>query len=97
MKQEPILKKSLTDWARVDAMQDADIDLSDCPEITPEMLQRAVVRQGLQAVPPKSNVTLSVDQDVLAWFQAQGRNYKARMNALLRAYMETQRKVHKST
>ncbi len=30
--------ESLTDWNRLDAMQDEAIDLSDVPEITPEMV-----------------------------------------------------------
>ena len=96
MKKEPIPSKSLTDWARVDALTDQEIDLSECPEITPDMFKRAVIRRGLQPVPPKSKLTLQIDQDVLAWFQAQGRGYKAVMNALLRAYMEAHAKSDKS-
>jgi hypothetical protein len=38
-----------TDWQRLDAMGDEDIDLSDCPGIMPEMFAKAVVRQGLPA------------------------------------------------
>jgi hypothetical protein len=45
-------KPSGTDWARLDAMTDAEIDLSDCPEVTPEMFARAIVRKGLQPKPP---------------------------------------------
>jgi hypothetical protein len=44
MSNEPIFKKSQTDWQRLDAMEDEDIDLSDCPEITPEQFARAIVR-----------------------------------------------------
>jgi hypothetical protein len=44
-------KPSGTDWERLDAMTDAEIDRSDCPEVTPEMFARAIVRKGLQ---PKS-------------------------------------------
>jgi hypothetical protein len=40
--------QSLTDWDRLDAMQDEDIDLSDIPEITPEMVEKAVVRRNGQ-------------------------------------------------
>ena len=96
MKNANISSTSLTDWARVDALADADIDLADCPEMTPEMWQRAVVRRGLQPAPPKAQLTLRIDQDVLAWFQAQGRGYKAMMNALLRTYMEAQSRPKKA-
>ena len=88
MNNDPISPKSQTDWERLDAMTDEDIDLSDCPEITPEMLAKAVVRRGLKPVPNKAQVTLRLDQDVLDWFKAQGRGYQTQINALLRAYME---------
>jgi uncharacterized protein (DUF4415 family) len=80
--------KSLTDWERVDAMTDANIDLSDCPEVTPEMFARAVVRDGLKPRLKKEQLTLRVDSDVIAWFKGRGRGYQTQINALLRAYME---------
>lgn len=43
-----------TDWARLDAMSDEDIDLSDIPEMTDEMFAQAVLRQGCQPIKPKS-------------------------------------------
>lgn len=81
-------KQSLTDWKRFDALQDEDIDLSDAPEITPEMFAKAVVRRGLQPPPTKQQITIRLDYDVLKWFRAQGEGYQTRINALLRAYME---------
>jgi uncharacterized protein (DUF4415 family) len=69
-------------------MSDKDIDLTDCPEITPEMFARAVVRRGLPTPPTKSQLTLRIDSDVVAWFRARGRGYQTQINALLRAYME---------
>jgi hypothetical protein len=35
---------SQTDWRRVNAMRDADIDFSDIPEITAEMAAHGVLR-----------------------------------------------------
>lgn len=80
--------KSLTDWERLDALQDEDIDLSDLPEITPEMFAKAVVQRGLKATRKKQQITIRVDDDVLEWFRSQGRGYQTRINSLLRAYME---------
>jgi len=82
--------KSQTDWERLDAMADVDLDLdlSDCPEITPQMFGKAVVRRGLKPVQNLAQVTLRLDGDVLNWFKAQGRGYETQINALLRAYME---------
>jgi uncharacterized protein (DUF4415 family) len=69
-------------------MADEDIDLSDCPEFTPEMFAASVVRHGLKPVAKKVQVTLRLDSDVLDWFKAQGRGYETQINALLKAYME---------
>ena len=69
-------------------MKDEDIDFSDCPEVTPEMFARAVVRRGLKPVPRKTQLTLRIDGDVLDWFRQQGRGYQTQINSLLRAYME---------
>jgi len=91
MRKKGTSSKSLTDWARVDALTDDDIDLTDIPEVTPEMFARAVVRRGLKSVSPKTRVTLRMDRDVVEWFKAQGYNYQAYINALLRAYMDTHR------
>jgi uncharacterized protein (DUF4415 family) len=88
MNKESTLKESLTDWERLDALEDEDIDLSDVPEITPEMFAKAVVRRGLKPAPRKQQVTIRLDGDVLEWFRAQGEGYQIRINSLLRAYME---------
>jgi uncharacterized protein (DUF4415 family) len=89
MSKEPTTRKSQTDWDRVDAMEDEDIDLSDCPEITPEQFAKAVVqRGGLHSPRNKAQVTLRIDSDVLDWFKQQGRGYQTQINSLLRAYME---------
>jgi hypothetical protein len=42
-------KPSGTDWARLDAMTDAEIDLSDCPEVTPEMVYAGDRVEGVVA------------------------------------------------
>jgi uncharacterized protein (DUF4415 family) len=87
MKKAATSKKSRTDWKRVDALKDEDIDLSDIPEVSPEMFARAIVRRGLKPVSRKAQLTLRVDNDVLDWFRRQGQGYQTKINALLRAYM----------
>ena len=37
----------------------------------------------------KKPISLRVDLDVLNWFKAQGPRYQSRMNAVLKAYMES--------
>jgi uncharacterized protein (DUF4415 family) len=87
-------KTDQTDWKRIDAMKDEDIDLSDIPEITPEMFARAVRRRNFRVIPRKKQLTLRVDSDVVDWYKKQGPGYQTRINSLLRAYMkEHQRKT----
>jgi len=69
-------------------LKDNDINLSDVPEVSPEMFARAIVRQGLKPVSRKAQLTLRVDNDVLDWFKKQGQGYQTKINALLRAYMD---------
>jgi uncharacterized protein (DUF4415 family) len=92
MRRSVISKKSRTDWKRADALKNSEIDLSDTPELTPEMFARAIVRRGLKPVARKTQLTLRIDRDVLEWFRGQGRGYQTHINALLRAYMQERRK-----
>ncbi len=39
----------------------------------------------------KTPVSLRVDTEVVEWFKQQGQGYLTRMNAVLRAYVETQK------
>lgn len=88
MKKPVTSRKSQTDWKRVDALKDQQIDFSDIPEVTPEMFARAIVRRGLKPVARKRQLTLRVDSNVLEWYKRQGPGYQTRINSLLRAYME---------
>jgi uncharacterized protein (DUF4415 family) len=91
MSNKPTSRNSETDWQRLDAMTDQDIDLSDCPEVTPEQFASSVVRRGLPVAQNKAQVTLPIDSDVLEWFKSRGRGYQTQINTLLRAYMEAHR------
>lgn len=73
-------------------MADEDIDTSDIPELSPEHFARAIVRQGLESVASKAQLTIRVDREVLEWFRQQGSGYQTRINALMRAYMEAHKK-----
>lgn len=84
---KPTSIKSETDWKRLDAMTDEEIDLSDCPEITPEIFAKGIVREGLAPSKKKTQVTLRIDNDVLEWFKSQGKGYQTKINSLLRAYI----------
>ena len=77
-------KASGTDWKRLEAMTDEDIDTSDIPELDDEFFNQAELR-----LPVKKPVTIRLDSDVLEWFKSQGQGYQTRINSLLRKYMET--------
>ena len=53
MKKAATSKKSRTNWKRVDALKDDDIDRSDIPEVPPQMFAQAIVRRGLKPAPRK--------------------------------------------
>ena len=88
MTKKPILRKSETDWARIDAMTDEDIDYSDIPPITEEMWAKAVRMKNGKPIPKKNQENLPVDRDIIEYFKAQGFLYSLKINEILREYME---------
>jgi uncharacterized protein (DUF4415 family) len=70
MSKKPISNKSETHWNKFDAMTDEEIDLSNCPEITPEQFAKALIRRDLPVGKNKVQVTLQIDNHVLEWFKS---------------------------
>jgi uncharacterized protein (DUF4415 family) len=81
-------KKADEELAALAAMPDEEIDTSDIPEITD--WSKAVVGRFYR--PVKEAVTIRLDADVLDWLKQGGRGYQTRVNKILRAVMEQQRK-----
>ncbi len=65
------------------------IDTTDLPEVGEDFFKTA--RLVMPASGGKQAVSLRVDEDVVAWFRAQGKGHLSRMNAVLRAYMLAQK------
>ena len=84
--------KDETDYARLDAMTDEDIAkaVAEDPDAAPLDIDWTKARLVLP--PGKENMILRVDRDVLAWFRASGKGFHTRMNAVLRAYMEANKR-----
>lgn len=78
-------KESKTDWKRLSAMDDEQINTDYIDE-----LDDAFFRDAQLKAPLKQPVTLRIDADVLAFFKSQGQGYQTRINKLLRKYMDTQ-------
>lgn len=81
-------KASETNWARIDAMKDEDIDFSDIPPITEEMYAKSFIRY-----PTPVEITLDIDPKTAAWFEAQGETAQQQMAAALRIYAEAHGKL----
>jgi len=69
-------------------MTDEEIDTSDSPPLDDEFFARAEWRMPAK----KTAVTLSIDSDVLEWFEAQGADFQHRVNAALKIYAEAHQK-----
>ncbi len=72
---------TLTDWERL--RREPGIELDE-----------DFWRNARLVMPPargKRSIHLRVDEDVLDWFKGQGPGYQTRMNAVLRAYVESRR------
>ena len=81
-----------TDWARVDAFTEADIErMAAADDENPATTADDWAHATIGVPPPKTPVNAKFDVDVVAWFKAQGRGYQTRMNAVLRRYMEAHR------
>ena len=84
--------KGQTDWDRLRREEEAGIE----PELDEEEIgiewdwSRAVMVDGLAKRP----ISLRLDPDVLEFFRQGGAGYQTRINAVLRAYMEAQRRLN---
>lgn len=81
-------RESQTDYKRIDAVGDKDIDYSDIPPVTAEQFAKGILRKDLKPAPGKKQITLRIDEDVLDWFRRRGRGYQTQINDLLREYMK---------
>jgi uncharacterized protein (DUF4415 family) len=79
--------KSATDWAKSDAMTEAELEASIAGDPDEAGIE-ADWTQAVIGVPPrKEHVNLRIDGDILAWFRNSGRGYQTRMNNVLRAFV----------
>lgn len=71
---------------KIKLISDNDIDYSDIPELDDDWFEKA----SLYMVDSKP-VPVELDNDVVEWYRTQDQNYKIRINAILRAYMNKHR------
>ncbi len=88
--ERPHQGKGQTDYARLDAITEAELEAS----IDPEDEGGPGWSTAMPGFPGPHQRQLAVrfDRDVVAWFEAQGGDYQARMNAVLRDYVEARQR-----
>ena len=74
---------------RLAALPDAEIDVSDQPEI----LDWSNAERGKFYRPVKQSVTMRLDADVLDWFKSNNAKYQSRINQVLREFVQQERKA----
>lgn len=84
-------KKSETDWARLEAMTDDDIDTSDIPPLDEKFFANAKLRMPKDKV----SVLVNVDKETSDWYESQGIEAKNLMSAALKIYAEAHREIHR--
>ena len=86
-----------TDWKAVDALTDAQIEAAIARDPDWQDMKGFDWSDVVLVVPPRKRpISIRVDEDVLAYYKAQGAGYQRRMNAVLRSYMQ-QNKSRKRT
>lgn len=81
-----------TDWDRLDAISDADIEraVADDPDAAPLGIDWS---KAELVAPSKTQISIRLDDDILAFFKAAGAGYQSRINAVLRHYMAERKKA----
>lgn len=86
----PLSAEQKARLAAIAAMPDEQIDYSDVP-----YLPGAIWTKAVDSLPEtKKQITLRIDSDVVEFFRHTGKRYQTRINAVLRAYVEAQKKAH---
>jgi lactoylglutathione lyase len=80
-----------TDYARLDAMTDADIAKAVAADPDAAPIDADWDDAALVVPANRQDAFLRVDDDVLSWFRGFGENFRSRMNAVLWAHMDAHR------
>ena len=91
MNENNLKTTSQTNWAKLEAMTDEEIDTSDIPPLDEKFFANARLRMPRGKVA----VTVSVEKEVADWYQAQGEESRALMSAALKIYAEAHREIRR--
>ncbi|MDQ2730394.1 MAG: BrnA antitoxin family protein [Armatimonadota bacterium] len=99
MSESSMDSSSRTNWERLDALTDDEIDTSDSPPLSEEFFAKAQWLLPGESLPRQRaevetvKVEIDLDSKTWAWFQSQGADYERRMLAALRLYAEAHQAV----
>lgn len=82
-------KTSKTNWKKIDAMTDNDIDYTDSPEVKEEFFKLMT-----QEEPEKVVVNLRLNREIVDFFKSHSRKYQTRINDVLLAIVRDYKKSH---
>jgi uncharacterized protein (DUF4415 family) len=89
-------RKGKTDWARLDAMTDEEVEASIANDPDWAEFKDVDWSDVVLVIPArKKAISIRVDEDVLDYFKSQGDGYQRRINAVLRSYMQQKAKPKK--
>ncbi len=81
-----------TDWAKVDAMTEADLERAIAEDEDERDLEPDWTRAELVIPRPRQSVHLRLEPEVVDFFKAGGKGHITRMQAVLRAYVDAQKR-----
>lgn len=82
---EALLRRGETDWERLRKDRAAGVE----PEADPDEGEFDQARARVVTPRRKQAISVRLDPDILEFFKADGRGYQTRINAALRAYMNS--------
>jgi len=81
-----------TDWAKVDAMTETDLERASAEGEDERDLKPDWTRAELVIPRPRQSVHLRLEPEVVDFFKADGKGHITRMQAVLRAYVDAQKR-----
>ena len=84
------MRRSLSE---IQSMRERDLDKTRSDAPIAESLGEEFWKSARVGLPPgKTSVHLRLDSDVVEWFKSHGKGHLTRMNAVLRAYVDTKKR-----
>lgn len=86
------LVESQTDWERLNTMSEAEVEHLAAEDMAETGIATDWTEHTRIIFPrAKERVTVRLDADIVNWLKAQGKGYQTRINAILRAYVTSQK------